>query len=139
MVTVVGGKLTTYRRMAQDAVDHVSRQLGKPISHVTEHLPLVGAVGWHLAAQTMQAAAPAYNLGTDTIRRLGTYGAEAETILRLIEADVKLAARIVPDLPYLMAEVVFACRYQMAINLDDVLARRLHINFEDWSRGVDCA
>ena len=139
MVTVVGGKLTTYRRMAQDAVDHVSRQLGKPISHVTEHLPLVGAEDWHVAAQTVQAAAQTYNLGTDTVRRLGNYGAEAATILRLIEADVKLSARIVPDLPYLMAEVVFACRFQMAIDLGDVLERRLHINFEDWSRGADAA
>ena len=46
---------------------------------------------------------------------------------------------MVPDLPYIMAEVVFACRYEMAIQLDDVLARRLHVNFEDWDHGLEAA
>jgi glycerol-3-phosphate dehydrogenase len=73
------------------------------------------------------------------VQRLSSYGAEARTILTLIEQNPSLSTRIVPDLPYLMAEVVFACRYEMAINLDDVLTRRLHINFEDRARGVDVA
>src|SRR5690349_12029156 len=51
MVTIVGGKLTTYRRMAQDTVDHISRAQGDPIAHVTERLPLAGTVGWQEAAR----------------------------------------------------------------------------------------
>ncbi len=139
MVTIVGGKLTTYRRMAQDAMDHVSRKLGKPVSHVTEHLPLVGAEGWQDAKAALQTAAATYGLGADTVQRLSTYGGEARTIIQLMAEDRALAARVVDDLPYVMAEVVYACRYQMAIMLDDVLARRLHLNFEDWARGVDAA
>ena len=50
-----------------------------------------------------------------------------------------LAERIVPDLPYIMAEVVYACRYEMVVALEDVLVRRLHINFEDWGHGVEVA
>lgn len=139
MVTVVGGKLTTYRRMAQDALDHVSRQRGKAITHVTQNLPLIGAEGWQAAAQSVQAAAQSCGLPADSVKRLNKYGAEAQKILALIQAEPALATRIVPDLPYVMAEVVFACRYEMALTLADVLERRLHINFEDWARGADAA
>ncbi len=139
MVTVAGGKLTTYRRMAQDALDHVSKQQGKPPSDITRIVQLIGSEGWQEAAAAVQSSAKTLNLKPDTVQRLGGYGAGARTILALIEQNPALNARIVPDLPYIMAEVVFACRYEMAINLDDVLARRLHINFEDWKRGSDAA
>ena len=57
----------------------------------------------------------------------------------MLEEDATLARRIVPDLPYIMAEVVFACRHEMAVQLDDVLARRLHITIEDWNHGLEAA
>jgi glycerol-3-phosphate dehydrogenase len=139
MVTIVGGKLTTYRRMAQDTVDHISRAQGDPVVHVTEHLPLAGMMGWQGVAAEVAAAAPRLGLRPDTVRRLGLYGAEAATILALIAEDAGLAARLVPDLPYIMAEVVYACRYEMALDLPDVLERRLHLNFEDWARGRGAA
>lgn len=139
MVTIVGGKLTTYRRMAQDTVDHISKALGDPVVHVTERLPLAGTMGWQEASVAVKSAAARYGLQPDTARRLGLYGAEATTLLGLLAADPSLAERIVPDLPYIMAEVVYACRYEMALDLDDVLERRLHINFEDWARGTGAA
>ena len=139
MVTVTGGKLTTYRRMAQDVVDHVARARGDRVTHVTEHMPLEGAMGWQQAAEAVAAAAPRYNLQPDTVARLGLYGAAARRILDLLAEDVSLAARLVPDLPYIMAEVAYACRYEMAARLDDVLARRLHVNFEDRARGAGAA
>jgi glycerol-3-phosphate dehydrogenase len=139
MVTIVGGKLTTYRRMAQDTVDHISRVLGDPVVHVTEHLPLAGTMGWQEAAVAVKSATTRYNLQPDTARRLGLYGAEAGTILGLLADDPTLAERVVSDLPYIMAEVVYACRYELALALDDVLERRLHINFEDWARGREAA
>ncbi len=137
MVTIVGGKLTTYRRMAQDAMDHVSRKTGKPISHPTDHLPLAGAQGWQEARAAVEAAARSYDFSTDTVERLGHYGGEAQQILKLIADDTSLAKRIVPDLPYIMAEVVYACRFRMAMMLDDVLVRRTHIGFEDRAHGVE--
>ncbi|MFL5734978.1 MAG: glycerol-3-phosphate dehydrogenase/oxidase [Chloroflexia bacterium] len=139
MVTVVGGKLTTYRRMGQDAIDHLANRLGKRVSHLTERLPLVGSEAWEQAAKQVQAAAPAYGWQAGTVRRLGTYGSSALTILQLAEEDPALAHLVVADLPYVMAEVVFACRYEMAIQLDDVLERRLHIRFEDWDHGLGVA
>jgi glycerol-3-phosphate dehydrogenase len=139
MVTIVGGKLTTYRRMAQDTIDHISKALGDPVVHVTEHLPLAGTMGWQGGVEAVEEAAPRYGLQPDTVRRLGLYGAEATTILGLLAEDATLAARVVPALPYIMAEVVYACRYEMALTLGDVLERRLHINFEDWARGSGAA
>ena len=139
MVTIVGGKLTTYRRMAQDTLDHIAHRTGKPIDHVTEHLPLEGAEGWKESAERLKEAAPRFGLKPDTLRRLNTYGSSADTILDLLKSDGSLSARVVPDLPYIMAEVVFACRYEMAMELDDVLERRLHVNFEDWQRGYGAA
>jgi glycerol-3-phosphate dehydrogenase len=139
MVTVVGGKLTTFRRMAQDTLDHVCKRLSRPIRHVTEHLPLIGAENWQDAVQAIKDAAPIYGFGEDTIQRLSAYGSQAAAILDLIAADSTLAARVVPDLPYIMAEVVYACRYRMAMQLPDILERRLHLNFEDWDRGVKAA
>lgn len=139
MLTIVGGKLTTYRRMAQDVVDKLSEQVGRPIRHVTRDLPLVGAQDWQAAVEAVNKAAAQWHFSADTVKRLSKYGREAQTILDLIGADASLAKPIVADLPYLMAEVVFACRYEMAITLADVLERRLHINFEDWARGVEVA
>lgn len=139
MVTVTGGKLTTYRRMAQDTLDHIAKRQGKAPSHVTEHLPLAGSVGWQVAIEELKADAPKYGLGPDTVTRLSTYGSTVRQIMDLLEEDSTLSARIVKDLPYIMAEVVFACRYEMAVHLTDVLERRLHINFEDWDRGYEVA
>src|SRR5262249_4939594 len=132
-------KLTTYRRMAQDALDHVDKQQGKVPSQPTKMLPLIGAIGWQEAIAMVQAAAKTLDFGPETVERLGKYGAEAKTMLTLIEQNPALRVRIVSDLPYIMAEVVFPCRYEMAINLDDVLTRRLHINFEDRARGREAA
>jgi glycerol-3-phosphate dehydrogenase len=139
MVTIVGGKLTTYRRMAQDTVDHIARRLGTRTSHVTEQMPLAGSEGWEEALEQVRGSAATYDLRPDTVRRLGAYGSSALDILHMLDDDPTLARRVVADLPYIMAEVVFACRYEMAVQLDDVLARRLHVTIEDWSHGLEAA
>jgi glycerol-3-phosphate dehydrogenase len=139
MVSIVGGKLTTYRLMAEDVFNHIAKKQGKSSAHVTRELPLDGAEDWKAALIALQALAPHYGLQPDSVERLKNYGAESRTILALLEQDSSLARRIVPDLPYIMAEVVYACRHQMAMQLQDVLERRLHINFEDTSRGTGVA
>lgn len=136
MVTIVGGKLTTYRRMAEDTIDHVAKRRGKAITHPTQNMPLDGAVGAQAANAAVDAAAQPYGWNADVVKRLKQYGSEAHKLLTLCAEDVALAQPIVPDLPYIMAEVVYACRYEMAMQLDDMITRRLHLNFEDWSRGI---
>ena len=107
LVAIAGGKLTTYRAMAVDTVDRVEVELRR--SHRpsrTANLALRGAVPnatGHLA---------------------GRYGSEARVLDALVAADPSLGEPLVPTLPYLRAEAVYAARYEMARTLDDVLARR---------------
>ena len=139
MVTIAGGKLTAYRRMAQDTLDHLARNRGAKIRHVTQHLALDGADGWQTATHEVEAAAKNYGWHADVIKRVQQYGSEAHKLLECCERDGGCAALIAPDLPYTYAEVIYACRHGMAMRLEDVIVRRLHLNFEDWSRGLDAA
>jgi glycerol-3-phosphate dehydrogenase len=139
MVTIIGGKLTTFRRMAQDTVDYIQKRQDTPVQHVTEILPLEGCADWQAAEAQLKASAPALGLRKDTVTRLATYGANARVILDIMKEDSSTAARIVDDLPYILADVVYACRYEMAIDLADVLERRLRISFEDRTHGTRAA
>ncbi|MEO5952528.1 MAG: glycerol-3-phosphate dehydrogenase/oxidase, partial [Chloroflexia bacterium] len=139
MITIIGGKLTTYRRMAQDTLDEIDKEEGKPSKHYTTHLTLQGGENWITTRAELPALASRFNLAPDVVRRLETYGDKLNVILDLIKKDATLGERLVKDLPYLKAEVIFACRYEMAAELDDVLVRRLHINFEDKDRGATVA
>lgn len=139
MITVTGGKLTSYRRMAQDALDHLAKREGKTVVHPTEGMLLDGADGYGRMAGQLEMLAPKYGWNRDIVTRLRQYGGNAADILAACEHDPALARPVAPDLPYIMAEVVYACRHEMAMTVDDVAARRLHLNFEDWSRGVDQA
>jgi glycerol-3-phosphate dehydrogenase len=117
VVTVTGGKLTTYRRMAADAVDAAVDTLGdrSPRSR-TKHLRLFGGEG---------IAPPVAALEPSTHEHLtGRYGTEAEVVRALTVDDPDLAAPLVAGLPYLRAEAIYAVRHEMARTLDDVLSRR---------------
>jgi glycerol-3-phosphate dehydrogenase len=111
VVTIAGGKLTTYRAMAADTVDEVQAALGRPRSPSrTARLALRGAAG-------AGAVDPADHLAS-------RYGSEARVVRAMIAAEPALAEPLVPTLPYQRAEAVYAARYEMARTLDDVLARR---------------
>jgi glycerol-3-phosphate dehydrogenase len=140
MVTIVGGKLTTYRKMAQDTVDVLVKRDGMPVAHPTRRLPLSGAVGWRWAKSNLKARAQSLGLEPDIVEHLAfNYGRNAETILDLIERGADLGRRLEADLPYVRAEVVHACRYEMAIRLEDVLARRTRLMLEASDRGTQVA
>ncbi|GIU85561.1 MAG: glycerol-3-phosphate dehydrogenase [Acidimicrobiia bacterium] len=113
VVTVTGGKLTTYRRMAADAVDEVVRVLGVDARSRTKHLRLHGVTGWD---------------SPDLPRELATrYGGDARDVLALARADARLGEPLVPGLPTIRAEVVYAARAEMARTVDDVLSRRTRV------------
>ena len=140
MVTIVGGKLTTYRRMAQDTVDVLAKRDGMPISHPTQKLLLNGAIGWRNAKREIEARGQQLGLAPDVVEHLAfTFGSNANTVLDLVNEDKSLRERLIPDLPYLHAEVVYACRAEMAMTLEDVLARRTRIILEDAERGAGVA
>ncbi len=137
LVTIVGGKLTTYRRMAQDTVDVLSKRDGARVVHPTKALPLQGSAGWSKVRHIIDQRGAKLGLSVQTLEHLNhSYGTTAQTILDIIEQDSSLAARLIADLPYIKAEVVYACRYEMAIKPDDILAHRTSIVLEDRQSGA---
>jgi glycerol-3-phosphate dehydrogenase len=140
MVTIVGGKLTTYRRMAQDTLDTIARRDERPITHPTLSMPLAGALDWTRAQGELAHRCAALGLGPDIESSLAwNYGSNALDMLDLVEADASLGARLIPDLPFIRAEVVYACRAEMAMRLEDTLARRARIELEAADRGAGVA
>ena len=120
LVTVTGGKLTTYRAMAEDTVDEVQAALGQRRTRArTASLPLRGAT----SAEAPVAAGPAGDVAA-TRHLVARYGSEARVVVAIVAADPALGEPLVPSLPYLRAEALYAVRYEMARTLDDVLARR---------------
>lgn len=117
VVTATGGKLTTYRRMASDTIDQITRLLGRQRRAHTKHLLLLGADGFEAPPATPEPA----SLHEHLARR---YGTEAEQVLALIRDHPSWREPLVPGLPYVQAEAVHAARHEMADTLDDVLARR---------------
>ncbi|HEU5228110.1 MAG TPA: glycerol-3-phosphate dehydrogenase/oxidase [Ktedonobacteraceae bacterium] len=137
LVTIVGGKLTTYRRMAQDTVDVLSRRDGSKQVHPTAHLPLAGSAGWPLQQKAITRRGTELGLATDIVEQLKrSYGSNALPILEMIADDPSLATRLIDDLPYIRAEVLYACRQEMAMTPYDILARRTAITLEDRQRGL---
>jgi glycerol-3-phosphate dehydrogenase len=124
LITVTGGKLTTYREMASDTVDAVLTRLGRdglrrPRSR-TKRVRLVGADGF----QSLPPAHPDHHLAT-------RYGSEMAEVKALIAIDPSLAEPLVPGLRYLRAEAVYAVRCEMATTLEDVLVRRTRAHLRD--------
>jgi glycerol-3-phosphate dehydrogenase len=137
LVTIVGGKLTTYRRMAQDTVDLLNKRDGKKPTHPTVNMPLFSNLGWSVKKPELTQQATQMGLAEEiTEHLLHFYGTEAGRILDQIAQDAALGERLIPDLPYIKAEVLHACRYEMAIKPQDILARRTSIALEDRQQGA---
>ncbi|HUY22540.1 MAG TPA: glycerol-3-phosphate dehydrogenase/oxidase [Acidimicrobiales bacterium] len=128
MVTVTGGKLTTYRRMAQDTMDVVVRRLGPGAPAgarrcPTKHLALRGASG--LEQLRRPAAAARFGIDEDVFAALvARHGGEAPAVLELASGRPELLEPLVPGLPHLRVEALWAARHEMAMTVEDVLARR---------------
>jgi glycerol-3-phosphate dehydrogenase len=124
LITVTGGKLTTYRKMAADTVDAVQRELGSTgVASRTKRLRLRGSE----PVNALQARQLADKLGLDAhvldhLQR--RYGGETMAVLGLSIDRPELRARLVDGLAHLEAEVVYAARFEMATCVDDVLSRR---------------
>ena len=140
-VSLAGGKYTTYRVMAKDAVDMATNHIEKLTNEsVTNKLPIIGADGYWALTQQVDALAAKFNLKTDTINHLlNRYGSDISDLLELIAGDRKLAAQINRNLPYLRAEVVYAVQSEGAQSVADVLERRTRIWFEAPNFGMDLA
>ena len=110
VITVTGGKLTTYRRMAADTVDELVTIIGSGGRSRTKRIALHGADGWNAPGLPKELAE--------------RYGADAHHVVALERSDPQLARPLIDGLPYTRAEAVYAARHEMARSVDDVLSRR---------------
>jgi glycerol-3-phosphate dehydrogenase len=140
LVLVAGGKLTTYRVMAKDAVDHAIRDFGVTPASITDRVPLMGA--WGHEARTNQRVALSRSSGLDVgviDHLLGRYGGLVDEVLDLIHQRPELGEPLPGAEHYLRAEVLYAATHEGARHLDDVLARRTRVSIETFDRGISAA
>ncbi|SEC51978.1 glycerol-3-phosphate dehydrogenase [Nocardioides exalbidus] len=140
LVLVAGGKLTTYRVMARDAVDHAIRDFDATPASITDRVPLMGA--WGFEARTNQRVALSRSSGLDigvVDHLLGRYGGLVDEVLALIDARPDLGEPLEGAEHYLRAEVLYAVTHEGARHLDDVLARRTRVSIETFDRGITAA
>jgi glycerol-3-phosphate dehydrogenase len=140
LVLVAGGKYTTYRVMAEDAVDAAVEGLpGVPPSR-TALLPLVGAHRWTEVQDRAAELAAGAGVPEETVARLlRRHGDRIGDVLDLVRADPALARPLTGAPGYLAAEVVHAVTAEGALHLDDVLTRRTRVSIETAHRGVESA
>lgn len=141
LVVVAGGKWTTYRVMAKDAIDAAVDALdGRSPESVTQDVALVGGEGYQ--AQWNRRDLMAKRTGVHRARvehLLNRYGTLADEVLALITERPELAEPLPGADDYLQAEVVYATAAEGALHLDDVLARRTRVSIEAWDRGLSAA
>jgi glycerol-3-phosphate dehydrogenase len=135
LISVLGGKWTTYRAMAEDAVNAVQQQLGLPVGGcITRDSALSGSEGYSEAYPLTLAAS--YGVAAETARHLAEkFGTRAAAVLDLAKQEPELAQPIVEGYPAIRAEIAYSARNEMAATLDDVLERRTGLQFFSW----DCA
>jgi glycerol-3-phosphate dehydrogenase len=146
LVTIAGGKLTTYRRMAAEVLDQAAAQLGGIAPTTTDERPLPGAAepiysaGYagvtalqeRLAAEGVVDAAVAKHLAA-------TYGARAPAVVARIAAEPTLGERLDPELAFVMAQVDVAVDEEQALTVEDVLGRRVPLLLRGRDQGLGCA
>ena len=123
LLTITGGKWTTYRAMAEDAINQASELAALPAEKcVTEGLKIHG-----------------FSSDSEKFGDLGIYGADAIEIQKLIDENPAFGEKLHADLPYRKAEIIWACRREMAQTIEDVLARRTRALFLNAKASIEIA
>ncbi|MEO3787782.1 glycerol-3-phosphate dehydrogenase [Actinocorallia sp. B10E7] len=141
LVMIAGGKYTTYRVMAKDAVDAVVHGLdGRVAPSCTDRITLAGGTGYQALWNSRYRLAASSGLHVARIEHLlRRYGTLIEDLLGLIAERPDLAGPLAGADDYLRAEVVYAATHEGARHLNDILSRRTRISFETWDRGLSAA
>jgi glycerol-3-phosphate dehydrogenase len=147
LVTVAGGKLTTYRVMAAQTVDFAVKQLRRerPVDAVDSitaelHLPGAPIEPWESFAARFGRAAEEAGLDAAAAEHLArAYGEDGGEVLAAVRAEPALGEPLLPGLPYLWAEIPHVTGREMALTLEDVLRRRLHVFYEARDGGLSVA
>jgi glycerol-3-phosphate dehydrogenase len=143
LISIAGGKLTTARSMAEELVDLAARRLEERFEVqagrcATRNTPVFGVDGIDFSKRLGRLAAD-LRLEGDIVSKLQLLGTGAVRVLDMLAEGGSMAERLGPGIPYIEAEVVYAAREEMAINLSDFLVRRSLIYYEDDEQGLGCA
>jgi len=139
LISILGGKWTTHRLMAEDTINAVQREMGGPVlASMTKQYPLAGARGFY--KDFSRHIEKEYCLSADVARHLaGKFGANALQILKLLNENPSWKERIATELPIIQAEIVHCIRNEMAETIEDLLARRTGAQMYSWSEAVQAA
>ncbi|MFD7010285.1 glycerol-3-phosphate dehydrogenase [Rhodococcus jostii] len=141
LVAIAGGKYTTYRVMAEDAVDLAADDIpARMAPSITEKVPLVGADGYFALVNQTVHLGEMYGLHPYRVKHLlDRYGSLIDEVLDQARGKPELLQPLTDAPAYLQVEVVYAAAAEGALHLDDILARRTRIAIEYSHRGVNCA
>jgi len=139
LISMLGGKWTTHRLMGQETIDKVQESIGDAItpSPTTDHL-LSGSADYH--RDYWQTLAGQFKLPVAAARHLAhKYGTLAPEVLSLVDSDPSLALPLVEGEAPIRAQVVYAVRQEMALTVEDVLARRIGLQLYGWRLAIQAA
>jgi glycerol-3-phosphate dehydrogenase len=140
LVSIAGGKFTTYRLMARDVIDAAVADFDGVPESVTDQLPLLGADGLPAVRAAARRISEDYGVPLEAVEHLVTrYGSLATEVLDPVLRDRSLAGRLADGYPYLRAEVAYAVTHEGALHIEDVLARRVRLLIESPDAGVPAA
>ena len=137
LVSIAGGKFTTYRLMARDVVDAAVADFPRPVPEsVTGQLPLLGADGLPAVRAAAQRLAEDYGVPLSSVEHLlARYGSAVSEVLDLVRSEKTLGRPLLDGYPYLRAEVAYAVTHEGALHIEDVLARRIRLLIESPDAG----
>jgi glycerol-3-phosphate dehydrogenase len=138
LISIMGGKWTTHRAMAEDTVNAVQKYLGLSVTPtLTRNRPLTGATGF--TPVYWMSLVQEFGISEQTAQHLaGRFGTNAPEVLELAEDDLELAEPIVLGMPPIRAEIVQGAR-DMAVTVEDVLSRRTGLEFFSWRASMEAA
>jgi glycerol-3-phosphate dehydrogenase len=139
LVSILGGKWTTHRLMAEDTIDAVQREMAGAVTPcLTKEYPLAGTAGFdNDFSKTIERE---YSLPADTARHLaGKFGTRALKILDLLQENPSWKERIANGLPVVQAEIVYCIRNEMAETNEDLTARRTGAQLYGWRESIEAA
>ena len=135
LVSLLGGKWTTYRLMAKDAIDQIDRIFSKNNTCTTATQTLAGGQNYNFESHRLLENK--YQMASDICQHLvKKYGSRAENVCKLTVTNSELKERLNPGYPYIKAEVVYTVRNEMVVTPRDFLARRIRLEITDWETTI---
>lgn len=138
LISIMGGKWTTHRAMGEDTINSVQTALGVPRTNslTRDHILLGGQGFTSNYWQTLSSN----SISEQTARHLASrYGTEANAILEIATRNPNLASLIVSDFPAILAEVAYSVQQEMALTVEDIIARRIGLQSFSWRKSIEAA